>query len=330
MHMAKRWAPDYVFMPCFVPEGVLHPFQALGVKVVFYKLTESLDVDLRDLKEKMEANEGKRPLVVVINYFGFESWINVSPLAHRFGGILLAIVRIRSWVVKTYPSAFADAVLYSLNKFLPVVDGALIGSRNSNLDLSIDHTTLPYLPRGIMAVYEAHLRANAVIAAASSGTDITDEVAISELAYETYYRFIDAYMQPMAQSEESRATEAALDLWMMTHLRNINSQILASHLDNSLLVREAVSAAFAYPIRCHGKRELMRAALMDIGVLPSILKDRWDHVPAEGFEIERSFIDDHLLLPIDGNIDPEMLLRMAKVLDSFTTDDPKCQVISLH
>ena len=306
MHMAKRWAPDYVFMPCFVPEGVLHPFQALGVKVVFYKLTESLDVDLRDLKEKMEANEGKRPLVVVINYFGFESWINVSPLAHHFGGILLAdcahSVMGGENTILPHP---ADAVLYSLNKFLPVVDGALIGSRNSNLDLSIDHTTLPYLPRGIMAEYEVHLRANAVIAAASSGTDITNEVAISELAYETYYRFIDANMQPMAQSEESRATEAAVDLWMMTHLRNINSQILASHLDNSLLVREAVSAAFAYPIRCHGKRELMRAALMDIGVLPSILKDRWDHVPAEGFEIERAFIDDHLLLPIYGNIDPE-------------------------
>lgn len=327
MHMANRWQPDHVFMPCFVPEGVINPFIALGVKVVFYKLTETLDVDKRDLKEKMEAHESKRPLVVGLHYFGLDGLADgVADIAHHFGGVMLADC---AHAMMGGATTDADAVLYSLNKFLPVVDGALIASRNPELDLSLDHSSLPSLPRLIVDSYKLHLRANAAVADARIGSDLTYEIAISDEAYDKYYKFIDERMEPFAQSEESRATEAASDLPMMLATRYLRGSILTGKLEEQLLVREAQTPQFAYPIRCLGQRERMVSALTDIGVLPSTLQDRWDHIPLEGFDVERRFIDDHLLLPINETVDMETLVRISKVLNGFAWGH-RCETISLH
>ncbi len=65
------------------------------------------------------------------------------------------------------------------------------------------------------------------------------------------------------------------------------------------------------PIRCKGKRRGIEAALYQVGVLASTLTDRWDHVQ-QGFDIELEFFDDHLLLPIDRDVN-----SMARVLLEF-------------
>ncbi|HVM96588.1 MAG TPA: hypothetical protein VMT89_09375 [Candidatus Acidoferrales bacterium] len=320
LHMARRWNPEHVFIPCFVPEGVIRPFQAAGTKIVFYKLTEELLPDLHDLFEKMRTQKGERPVIVDIHYFGMESWRDLTPLAHEFGGIVLSDYA--QAMVGAYSTA--DVVLYSLNKFLPVTDGAILASRNPALDVSLDHTALQELPYDITRAYHDHLEANAAIARAPVET-VPFEALRSERAYNRYYEFIDKFMEPpMAQSAASRAIEAASDIELMSVSRGIRSRILCQKLRAPFLVRQQETAQFAFPVRCHGYRDEMIDALSQIDVLPGTLRERWNHIPVAGYEIEAAFIDDHLLLPIGETVSVDKLNEMAAVINAFEIDEKKC------
>lgn len=316
LHMARRWNPSHVFIPCYVPEGVLNPFLQTPTTIVFYKLKNNLHYDSGDVMLKLteNMNDLERPVIIGIQYFGFgiEMW-PLAELAHQHGGIMFADC---AHSLITGNASAADVVLHSLNKFLPVPDGAIMASRRADLDLSVEENALPSLPRTVIDAYRAHMKENWNISVAPTGMDIGEMLHASENAYEIYYRSINANMELMAQSSESRALEAETDFQAMAEARWAKSHILREHLNPALFVRDE-NAQFAFPIRCHGNREEMSEALMGIGVVASALKEKWDHIPVDGFDFEAEFIDDHLLLPIGEDVGVEMLLAMANTLNKF-------------
>lgn len=313
LHLIKQYAPQTVFMPSYVPEGVINPFIASNVKIVFYKLLDDLWPDIGDLAEKLSLYSSERPLVVGIQYFGFHMpFSDMAHAAHTHGGILLADCA--HSLITSGNAASADIVLHSLNKFLAVPDGAIMASRRREIDLSAND--LPPLPPSVIECYRAHLQANAKIALAAGVVDAAEPLAASNRAYADYYKQINRDMRLMAQSAESRAVEAATDFQYMAQSRWAKSLWLRQNLNEPLIVRNE-AAQFAFPIRCYGQREDVRMALMEIGVMASTLDDRWDHVPKEGFIAESEFLHDHLLLPIGEEVGFEMLLAMANELNRF-------------
>ena len=64
LHLARRLNPGAVFMPCFVPEGVIKPFLAAGVDVIFYRLTPQLYPDIEHLRELLPKSKASEQLLV--------------------------------------------------------------------------------------------------------------------------------------------------------------------------------------------------------------------------------------------------------------------------
>jgi hypothetical protein len=305
--LIRRLQPACVFMPCYVPEGVIQPFQNAGIEIIFYKLQRDLNADLEDLESKMDRELGDRQLVIAIHYFGYSQPTELMSLAHKYNGVLLADRAHGLYNDLTQ----ADVVLYSLNKMMPVTDGAIIVSRNPEIDLSMEHCrSLDPLPRPVLDSYRDHLRANASLSLAKAEKEASSYLFQSENSYDHYYDYIKTHFEPMAQSAESRVTETTFDLVFSATWRLINSDTLLTELDRKFIVRPE-PAQFAFPIHCHGRREEIAAALFHDGVLAATLDSKWNHIPQSGYAVESKFIDDHLLLPIGDGVTAAELAIIA-------------------
>jgi hypothetical protein len=311
--LIERWKPTCVFMPCFVPAGIIRPFQHAGVPIVFYRLNPDLRTSMGDLYLKVKEARAERPLIVSIRYFGYsQPTQDMVDLAHDAGGILLEDCAHALFD----GSKTSDVILYSLNKFLPVTDGAIMVSRRNSVNVSIDESALAPLHQEAVAAYTAHMEINARIAAYDSPRTVAQLAMASAEAYSAYYTMIDSDMSPRSQSAISRAVEAATDMVTMSESRKMKSVMLRAAMPPGLLVRRE-PAQFAFPVRCAGRRREMVAALMNVGVLPSFFEGLWDHVPAEGFDFEREFLADHVLLPINESVTFASISKIASALREF-------------
>lgn len=315
LHFARRYKPEVVFMPGYVAEGVINPFHLFGAIIVFYKLNGWLMPDFDDLKQKMEQNKGTHPVIVLIHYFGNRaSTFEAEKIARAHGGVVLSDC---SHCVP-YGDGFwkADLTLYSLNKFLPVTDGALLSSRRADIDVSLDESELQPLPVGIRHYYSEHLMANRRLANSSWGDETFNaSVEASQKFYDLYYSHINSDMGLYSQSALSRSIEAETDLREMKWLRQAKSNDLCDQLLPQFFIYDQ-SCQFAFPIKCGGKREQIATALCEAGIFPGKVAERWDHIPPT-FQIERNFFNDHLLLPIGENISRKAITLMAEIVNNF-------------
>ncbi len=298
LHMIRQHKTTMALMPCYVPDGVIKPFQFANVEIVFYRLQRDLSPDLWDVQRLLAQNAGANIIVVGIQYFGWRSRFHaLRQMAHDVGAILFEDCA----HCLCHAGEDGDVVLFSLNKFLPVVDGAIMASRSNALDVSISEKLDP-LPLETMTAYRLHLECNGVIA---RDGDIGGAVVGSRKSYDAYYKGITD-MALHCQSPESRAAEACADFPKMAAERESNAARLSSKA-RTLAVRPWMPCQFAFPIRCRGKRREIESALYQVGVLAATLTDRWDHVQP-GFDNEVEFFDNHLLLPLTG--DPGGMLQV--------------------
>ena len=308
-HLIDIYQPKIVFMSCYVPEGVIWPFAKAGVEIKFYRLNRDLSPNVDDVQRLISV--ARAPFIFVfIHYFGWPGLIDMllTEAVRDQGGVILEDCAHRLFDEST---SEADVTLYSLNKFLPVADGAIMVSRNSAIDITVGDGLRPLSDVTLFA-YAAHLEANARIA---NGFAIGQAMQDNRRAYEIYYDGIKD-MKPHGQSNQSRAVEAATNYLGMMTGRKRKSLLLAGLLSR-LAGRPHVASQFAFPIRCHGHRREMETALFSADVMASTLTDRWDHVRHD-FAIETEFFDDHLLLPIGEDVTNADCYRMAEVLKQFT------------
>lgn len=310
-HLIDRYQPDFVMMPSYVPEGVIIPFTASKVPVIFYKLTRALTCDLADLAAKLPKN--KRTIVVSVRYCGLiQPMDDMVAIVHQAGGIMLDD---RAHVVPfTESEGDADVVLYSFNKFLPVADGAFMRSWRADLDVSIKVEGV--LPHEAVAHYREHMACNKQLSNTKSLAEAEAFALTSKGFYESYYRHIRHDFAPRRPTEMSTRIEEQTDFNGMFISRLHNARALANQISTRFWVNNSL-AQFAFPIRCHGRREAMMDALLRAGVFPSTLVDLWNHIPDETFIHERDFIHDHLLLPIHEQVTLPDLSVMAEVLSRF-------------
>ena len=311
LHFMRRWNPSHVYMPAYVPEGVIKPCQAHGAEVVFYRLQQDLDIDLADLETCLKKHGGERPVIVSIYYFGFSVSKDLRALADKYGAIIMGDRAHGSWD----HIASDDVVLFSYNKMIPVTDGALIATTRDDLDLSVG--PLPKFSEKAAEFYRQHLAANTAIGHASDKLIVSAAVDTSAMAYDLYYDIISKDMEPAEPTSESEAliAETIWAFWVVERAKR--SGVLNSILDPSLIVRDA-PAMMAYPIRCNQQRDDMIEALFHVGVLPHVQRDLWDHLPNDDrFRFEREFLEDHLLLPIEVRIGLSDLESMARAVNKF-------------
>ena len=106
-----------------------------------------------------------RSIVVVIEYFGYPAWY--GPLRESLPGFEGLIFVDCAHSAKIAP--YADVALRVFNKLIPVTDGAVIYSRISELDLTVDEDGLLPLPVPAIRAYQNHLNANRAVSETKDG-----------------------------------------------------------------------------------------------------------------------------------------------------------------
>jgi hypothetical protein len=242
---------------------------------------------------------------VVVHYFGYAMpTCDAAIMAHEAGGLLLEDCA--HCLVNPDPkNDCADIALYSMNKILPVSDGAMLFSRSPNADVSMPKDLRPSDDVAVNAYFQ-HMVANRFIALTSSSL-YPEAHAQSLNHYEDYYRSISSDMQPRAMSALARAFRNDLDFHGIVKIRRENASKIIKRLRSRYLFRNDVPI-FALPVRC-GHRLRAADQMAKLGVAAEIVSDRWISPPSGS--PARDFWDKHLLLPIHESMTPSDIVKVA-------------------
>lgn len=283
-HLIKVLKPPVVLMPSYVPEGIIVPFQRADIPIKFYRLNNGLEPDEVHLLGEMSPGA----LVIIIHYFGyFVRTDRIRKIVDNFNGVLFEDCA-HALTGAAAQATNADIALWSLNKFLPVPDGAILRSYRNDINVTVYIGKERVLPKKVTDAYRRHLAINEKIVQSTSISEVGKLLDESDAAYEEYYQYIHADQTPYNQSLESRQAED-------------RAEILEE--DHSL---------FAYPIMVkHGvRREAVHQRLLEMKIVASTLISKWNYIPDDPiFTVERDFIARHLLVPPKTAFDMHMLRR---------------------
>jgi hypothetical protein len=224
----------------------------------------------------------------------------------------------------------APLCLYSLNKFLPVGDGAILVSHRPDIDLSIDEEALPELPMRAQQAYLSHLDAGRSLVTSDDPVQAKTHLERLGITYEDYYAVINAELGPCRQSARSRRIEQTFPYRQLTRQRVLNSLIVYRELNSPTfsLVYPSLppgTVPFCIPARVPAlRRAAILQRLFEQGILLSTLQDKWDFIPVgrrEHFAVEAAFLDEHVLIPVSEFIEAEAMHSMVELLNGISTDD---------
>ena len=306
--LMDRYKPTDVLMPCYVPDGILDPVVMSGARVVFYKLLSTMTPALDDVERQLARCKTSTAIIVIaIDYFGGGlDMTALHQLCKRRGAILFADL---AQCVPYTTDANCDVLLYSLNKFLPVVDGAFIKSKVWDVSVAVDEDRLPPMPVEAVNGYKAHLKLNAAL-------EEEGNLRASQRAYDSYYSIIkDCALY--GQSAESRRADRNAEYEQIRRRRVDLSSRLSGSLYHQFRVAGGWYYQFAYPILCQGKRDAVQEALLTVGIVAARQERRWNHIPRSGFSVESNFISDHLLLPINERVQVSDIDIMCDTINRF-------------
>lgn len=329
-HLIQRLPQPHaatVLLPSYVAEGVIQPFLTAGFTVLFYRLQPDLSPIIEEMATLLEQVHGVS-VVVLIHYFGFPARSpELSSMLSRYHPVVVDDCAHAPFT--TTPDGRplaenADIALYSLNKFLPVVDGAVLISNRSNIDLSLDDGTLAELPDEAQQAYQNHLQAGRDLFNSDDPTQAKCFLEKFGEFYERYYAIMNADLSPFRQSARSRYVEGAFPYNWLTKRRLLNSKIIYEELRSTVfsLVYPTLPQGvvpWCIPARVPAQRRTeILDCLFDQGILLSTLQDKWDFVPAgrrDYYAVEATFLDEHVLIPISEFITAASMRNMVERLN---------------
>lgn len=317
-----------VLLPCYVAEGVIQPFSGAGFAVRFYRLNADLTPVVEDV-ESLLRDSPANAVFVLIHFFGFSARsAALSSVLSKHGAIVVDDFAHAPFTTTPSGRALVDESqlgLYSLNKFLPVVDGAILVSKRADIDVSIDEGKLPELLADIQLAYQDHLRAGRGLFEAGDAQQAEACLRELEKTYEQYYAGISRDLSPHRQSARSLQIEKTFPCDRLVERRLSNSRILYEGLHSAAVspVHPGLPAGvvpLCIPARVAAEsRGRILADLFGQGTLISTLQDKWDFVPRrrrEQFQVETAFLEENVLIPVSEFISTDSMQNMVAQLNN--------------
>jgi len=316
-----------VLLPSYVAEGVIRPFLVSEFTVFFYRLEPDLSPLVKDIETILEQMNGV-VVVVLIHYFGFSARsAELSSALERHGPVVIDDFAHAPFAMAASGEPLVETAqlgLFSLNKFLPVVDGAILISNRPDIDLSMDESALPELPGNVQQAYQHHLQSARELFESKDPAQASIALRNLKNFYEEYYSAINSDLRPYRQSVHSRRVEEAFAFEQMIEQRSANSRILYEGLRSSVfsLVHPTLPLGvvpFCIPARVPVRqRTEILAKLFEQGILLSTLQDKWDFIPANQrshYAVEAAFLDAHVLIPVSEFITAVSMWYLVKQLN---------------
>ncbi|OIQ49235.1 DegT/DnrJ/EryC1/StrS aminotransferase family protein [Pseudodesulfovibrio hydrargyri] len=315
-------------IPAYVPEGVVQPLRMSGIRVDFYRVDHRLFADPERLSRQVEKDPSVR-LVVLIHPFGFEQ--PVRPIRDMLSGRGIAILEdcAQALLSRTEDGTTlgqeGDFSLFSLNKFLPVPDGAVLQSHCRGT--SVDCGQLARGPEGwreSILAYEEHLRLNhALLTSTSPDRRLLEETGE---AYERYYSFVNRELGLSAPSDVTLDRLRRLAPGAMAEARRRNCALLYAGLKQTTFrfvypQWDDRTVPMAVPVRVRPEeRERIADRLFERNILLSTLVDKWNFIPPgreSAFPAESEFMASHLLVPVNEFLSSEEMEYMVATMNQI-------------
>jgi dTDP-4-amino-4,6-dideoxygalactose transaminase len=272
---------------------MLEPIKALDLAYEFYAL------DSRFLPADRRLSEEVRPgdAVVVINYFGLYSSIDIKSIK-QLGAIVIEDL---SQALYARPNPHSDFALYSLRKFLPIIDGGILFG-------TLSHTVQePTESAENFAFFGPS-------AEAFFGRGLFDINPSSNFDWFSLFREGER-LAPMGSIAISRAS-----LWMLDNLidydnvfeqRRKNFAVLHQTLSRycPIVLDVAQTAPLGYPIAVQNRKVLL-ASLYAKSVFPPVHWDLSRIVPNE-YTASHILSRSILTLPCDQRFDEGQMRMIA-------------------
>lgn len=127
--------PSYIGINEKEGSGVFDSVIKNGADVIFYKVTDNLQVDISDLNKKLESNV--IDVVLVIHYFGFSrvDMDSIRSICEKFSAILVEDCAHAFYINadNSKIGSYGDYSFYSLHKYLATSTGGMLKTNNVSL-----------------------------------------------------------------------------------------------------------------------------------------------------------------------------------------------------
>ena len=332
---------DTVLLPAYVPQGVIDPFIVKGVRVSFYPTDRRLLVDPVDI-DRMLVEDQRVQALVIIHPMGFLQQIDaIKDICNKKGVCLIednAQGLFSRYADGKFVGSKGDVALFSLNKFLPVPDGAVLVVNNPTISLISTGTrhgadaiadrkykaeVKPWIAQGY---YLFHLYTNHLVHRSRNNFQVWTLLKVSGNFYEKYYQRIRYDFRPKPMSALAKRILSAIDLEQVALRRSVNCRYVYQNLDSRYfrLVFDRFPdnvVPLALPAFVpEGKRSQVIEVARRQGVYLSTLVEKWDHIPArdrERFKEENYYLENHVLIPINEFLTSQEMNYMVRVLNNL-------------
>ena len=301
-----------VLLPSYLCEEIIKPFTEELFEVKFYRVNEELDVDLNDLRQKINK---KTRTVLFINYFGFP-----QPMAHEIKALcgdttFLIEDLVQSFLTQSNgkPIGFiGDATISSYRKWIPIPDGALLGINNSQLHLSLTEV-LPYQKHYV----ETRLR----------GLELKGDYlnrAASKKSFREMFASAESMLDstPFKMSNSSKTMLVKYDFKSIIDQRRENFLFLLSRFWSSKQVKPLYQklpsgiCPLGFPVITK-KRSHLKKLLIANRIYPPIHWSLVEAIDKKEFPDSWSISKHILTIPIDQRYNKEDMQFIADVLNKF-------------
>ena len=120
---------DNVLVPGYVCRTALLPFRLKKIRIEYYKIKKDLSIDINNLNKRIDKNT---KALLYVNYFGLSNQLEVFHSFCKKNNIYLIEDNAHTLMLD-YRYLKGDISIFSLRKFLPIPDGAILSISKTNL-----------------------------------------------------------------------------------------------------------------------------------------------------------------------------------------------------
>jgi dTDP-4-amino-4,6-dideoxygalactose transaminase len=305
---------DEVLLPSYLCKEVVKPFKDELLKVKFYKVDETLRVDIDDLRSKVGR---KTRALLFIHYFGFPQKAAHEIKALCRGGIFLVEDLVQSFLTRHQGKvlgSIGDATISSYRKWIPIPDGALLGINNTSFHVPPVKRILP--------------DKNLYVKNRLQGLELKGSwLKQSTFSKETFRRlFLSADKlldtTPVEVSDRSRRMLLKFDLDAIVNRRRANFRYLLNHLVDfksaTPFYRKLPAGVcpLGFPLLAKD-RDGLKKMLIKNRIYPPIHWKLLSDVDKEEFSASWQVSKHILTIPIDQRYKTEDMQFVADIIGKF-------------
>ena len=319
---------DSVLMPVLTAEGAVHPFYKKGVKVKFFDLNRSLQININKIIDIINRDFSIRCLLI-IHYLGYPQK-NLDEIKHICETKGIYLIEDCAQALFSHSSegiplgSYGDISLFSLGKTIPVIDGAVIVINSSKIILK--STDFPYNLIGMLAKLSIliTLVLNNYIDGMKMSNLFWKLNSFNKSIYEFHYKMLRKAQKPMKMSYLSKRITKNLNYDHIIKNIKTNSKLIYEKIDkkkHKLLFKnyDPNYILMGVPILSNNSSSV-RSLLRSKGIFCTIFDKYWNFIPVgkqETYPNASNLLENILILPVSYKSTKREILQMIEVINEI-------------